>query len=107
MDHCLFYFEDSNCSTPRGIIPLENIRARQITEIVQHPHCMELYSTTSDSMIVCKIENGGNVPKSTHSNIRLAADSDSDLRQWILAIEQSSVSSVTSVTIDLLFLKVA
>jgi hypothetical protein len=51
---------------------------------------MELYSTSSDTMIVCKIESGGNVPKSTHSNIRLAADSQEELQQWISAIEQSS-----------------
>ncbi|KAI6177276.1 Sec7 domain protein [Aphelenchoides bicaudatus] len=90
MEHCLFYFEDSDCACPRGIIPLESVRTRKVTDIVQHPHCMELYSITSESMTVCKIESGGNVPKSTHSNIRLAADSEEELRQWMLAIEQSS-----------------
>lgn len=50
---------------------------------------MELYSIASESLVVCKIETGGNV-QSTHSSIRLSADSEEELQQWISAIEQSS-----------------
>ncbi|KAI6215449.1 hypothetical protein M3Y94_00386300 [Aphelenchoides besseyi] len=90
MEHCLFYFENEDSNAPRGIIPLENLNVRSVSDSVQHPYCLELYPTTTDSVTICKLESAGSVPKSSHNSLRLAAETSQEAQEWISAIEQSS-----------------
>ncbi|CAD5222430.1 unnamed protein product [Bursaphelenchus xylophilus] len=89
MEHCLYYFEDHDTSAPRGIISLESIRFRKVEDRA-HPYCLELFSVTSDSVTVCKLESIGTVPKTSHGTIKLAAETEKDLKDWMTAIEQSA-----------------
>lgn len=59
-DNCLYYFEYTTDKEPRGIIPLENIRVREVHERSK-PHCFELYASGSDFIKACKTDSEGKV----------------------------------------------
>ena len=46
---------------PRGIIPLENIRVREVTTEKNKPHCFELYSAANEVIKACKTDSEGKV----------------------------------------------
>lgn len=61
-DNCLYYFEYTTDKEPRGIIPLENIEVREVSD--RHkPHCFELYAApgTTDFIKACKTDSEGKV----------------------------------------------
>ncbi|CAB0020072.1 unnamed protein product, partial [Nesidiocoris tenuis] len=61
-DNCLYYFEYTTDKEPRGIIPLENIRVREVQD--RHkPHCFELYAEASEFIKACKTDSEGKVAK--------------------------------------------
>jgi cytohesin len=48
---------------PKGIIPLENIQVREVTQ-EKRPHCFELFSLSgggSDVIKACKVDSDGKV----------------------------------------------
>jgi cytohesin len=59
-DNCLYYFEYTTDKEPRGIIPLENIQVREVSDRNKH-HCFELYATGSDFIKACKTDSEGKV----------------------------------------------
>ena len=59
-DNCLYYFEYTTDKEPRGIIPLENIKVREVTDR-NKPHCFELYASGSDFIKACKTDSEGKV----------------------------------------------
>ncbi|KAG8230896.1 hypothetical protein J437_LFUL002927 [Ladona fulva] len=59
-DNCLYYFEYTTDKEPRGIIPLENIRVREVQD--RHkPHCFELHATGTEFIKACKTDSEGKV----------------------------------------------
>ena len=46
---------------PRGIIPLENIRVREVSTEKNKPHCFELYSAGNEVIKACKTDSEGKV----------------------------------------------
>ncbi|XP_054012526.1 cytohesin-1 isoform X5 [Hylaeus anthracinus] len=59
-DNCLYYFEYTTDKEPRGIIPLENIKVREVQD--RHkPHCFELYAAGSEFIKACKTDSEGKV----------------------------------------------
>uniref|UniRef100_A0A1B0FYA9 Cytohesin-1 n=1 Tax=Phlebotomus papatasi TaxID=29031 RepID=A0A1B0FYA9_PHLPP len=60
-DNCLYYFEYTADKEPRGIIPLENISVREISDR-NKPHCFELYACGGADIIkACKTDSEGKV----------------------------------------------
>ena len=59
-DNCLYYFEYTTDKEPRGIIPLENIQVREVSDRHKH-HCFELYASGSDFIKACKTDSEGKV----------------------------------------------
>ena len=59
-DNCLYYFEFTTDKEPRGIIPLENIRVREVTERSKQ-HCFELFSANNEVIKACKTDSEGKV----------------------------------------------
>ena len=59
-DNCLYYFEYTTDKEPRGIIPLENIQVREVSDRNKH-HCFELYASGSDFIKACKTDSEGKV----------------------------------------------
>ena len=59
-DNCLYYFEFTTDKEPRGIIPLENIRVREVPDRSK-PHCFELYSAVNEVIKACKTDSEGKV----------------------------------------------
>lgn len=58
----MYYFEYTTDKEPRGIIPLENIEVREVSD--RHkPHCFELYAApgTTDFIKACKTDSEGKV----------------------------------------------
>jgi len=60
-DNCLYYFEFTTDKEPRGIIPLENIRVREVSTERNKPHCFELYSAGNEVIKACKTDSEGKV----------------------------------------------
>ncbi|CAD5217631.1 unnamed protein product [Bursaphelenchus okinawaensis] len=87
MENCLYYFEDQQMGNPRGIISLESIRFRMVEDRTR-PFCLELFSISADAVTVCKMESVGTVPKTSHGTIKLAAETEKELKEWMSAIEQ-------------------
>lgn len=59
-DNCLYYFEYTTDKEPRGIIPLENIKVREVTDRHKN-HCFELYASGCDFIKACKTDSEGKV----------------------------------------------
>ena len=59
-DNCLYYFEFTTDKEPRGIIPLENIRVREVADRGKQ-HCFELFSSVNEVIKACKTDSEGKV----------------------------------------------
>ena len=59
-DNCLYYFEFTTDKEPRGIIPLENIRVREVADRSK-PHCFELFAAGNEVIKACKTDSDGKV----------------------------------------------
>ena len=66
-DNCLYYFEFTTDKEPRGIIPLENIRVREVAERGKQ-HCFELYSSVNEVIKACKTDSEGKVVEGISSS---------------------------------------
>ena len=64
-DNCLYYFEFTTDKEPRGIIPLENIRVREVPDRSK-PHCFELYSADNEVIKACKTDSEGKVVEGSY-----------------------------------------
>merc|ERR1712203_268193 len=56
-DNCLYYFEFTTDKEPRGIIPLENIKIREVTDRSKS-HCFELFCEGNEVIKACKTDRG-------------------------------------------------
>jgi cytohesin len=87
-DKCLYYFEFSTDKEPRGIIPLENVRAH-VVEDKSRPYSFEIYSNTSDVIKACKTDSDGRLVEGKHTTYRMAASCAEEMNSWINAIQRS------------------
>lgn len=88
-DNCLYYFEFTTDKEPRGIIPLENIRVREVSTERNKPHCFELYSAGNEVIKACKTDSEGKVVEGKHTVYRMSASTEEEREEWIKCIQQS------------------
>ena len=69
-DNCLYYFEFTTDKEPRGIIPLENIRVREVSDRSKQ-HCFELFSANNEVIKACKTASEGKVVEGKEFTITL------------------------------------
>ncbi|KAF0760930.1 cytohesin-1 [Aphis craccivora] len=89
-DNCLYYFEYTTDKEPRGIIPLENIEVREVSD--RHkPHCFELYAApgTTDFIKACKTDSEGKVVEGKHTVYRMSAATAEEKDEWTKCLKQS------------------
>ena len=96
-DNCLYYFEFTTDKEPRGIIPLENIRVREVTDRSKQ-HCFELFSANNEVIKACKTDSEGKVVEGKHSVYRMSASTEEEKDEWIKCIQNLPTSSSTSST---------
>jgi len=87
-DNCLYYFEYTTDKEPRGIIPLENIQVREVSDRNKH-HCFELYASGSDFIKACKTDSEGKVVEGKHTVYRMSAATPEEKDEWIKCVRQS------------------
>ncbi|KAJ4446274.1 Cytohesin-1 [Periplaneta americana] len=87
-DNCLYYFEYTTDKEPRGIIPLENIQVREVSDRHKH-HCFELYASGSDFIKACKTDSEGKVVEGKHTVYRMSAATPEEKDEWIKCVRQS------------------
>jgi len=87
-DNCLYYFEFTTDKEPRGIIPLENIKIREVADR-NKPHCFELFSGGNEVIKACKTDSEGKVVEGKHTVYRMSAATEEEKEEWIKCIQQS------------------
>lgn len=87
-DNCLYYFEFTTDKEPRGIIPLENIQVREVTDR-NKPNCFELFSVNNEIIKACKTDSEGKVVEGKHSVYRMSASTLDEKEEWIKCIKAS------------------
>ncbi|XP_013064851.2 cytohesin-1-like isoform X2 [Biomphalaria glabrata] len=89
-DNCLYYFQYTTDKEPKGIIPLENIQVREVTNERSRPNSFELFSPGSTDIIkACKVDSDGRVVEGRHNVYRMAANTVEDKEEWINCIRSS------------------
>merc|ERR1711874_422386 len=87
-DNCLYYFEFTTDKEPRGIIPLENIKVREVADR-NKTHCFELFSSGNEVIKACKTDSEGKVVEGKHTVYRMSASTEDEKEDWIKCIQQS------------------
>jgi len=87
-DNCFYYFEFTTDKEPRGIIPLENIKVREITDRNKE-HCFELFSAGNEVIKACKTDSEGKVVEGKHTVYRMSASTEEEKDEWIKCIQRS------------------
>ncbi|XP_046989261.1 cytohesin-1 isoform X2 [Schistocerca americana] len=90
-DNCLYYFEYTTDKEPRGIIPLENIQVREVTDRHKH-HCFELYASGSDFIKACKTDSEGKVVEGKHTVYRMSAATPEEKDEWIKCVRRATLT---------------
>lgn len=89
-DNCLYYFEYTTDKEPKGIIPLENIRVREVNaDKTNKPNCFEIHSGNHEIIKACKLDSEGKVVEGKHTVYRMSASKAEDKDEWIYAIKAS------------------
>ena len=92
-DKCLYYFEYTTDKEPRGIIPLENVDIREISDRGGRQFCFELYSAIGEVIKACKTDTEGRVIEGRHSVYRMAAATVEEKDAWVEGIRASTSRS--------------
>jgi len=85
-DNCLYYFEFTTDKEPRGIIPLENIKIREVTDRSKQ-HCFELFCDGNEVIKACKTDSEGKVVEGKHTVYRMSASTEEEKDDWIKCIQ--------------------
>jgi len=88
-NRCLYYFQDNVESKPKGIVPLENVKVREIGEKDGKSHCFEIYTEGEGFVKGCRTDPSGTVVLATHKSYVLSADSAQKCSDWLTVIEES------------------
>jgi len=84
-DNCLYYFEFTTDKEPRGIIPLENIKIREVADRSKQ-HCFELFCSGNEVIKACKTDSEGKVVEGKHTVYRMSASTEEEKDDWIKCI---------------------
>merc|ERR1740137_273719 len=87
-DNCLYYFEFTTDKEPRGIIPLENIKIREVADRSKQ-HCFELFCSGNEVIKACKTDSEGKVVEGKHTVYRMSASTEEEKDDWIKCIQRS------------------
>jgi len=85
-DNCLYYFEFTTDKEPRGIIPLENIKVRDVSDRNKQ-HCFELFCSGKEVIKACKTDSEGKVVEGKHTVYRMSASTEEEKDEWIKCIQ--------------------
>jgi len=85
-DNCLYYFEFTTDKEPRGIIPLENISIRDVSDRSKQ-HCFELFCSGNEVIKACKTDSDGKVVEGKHTVYRMSASTEDEKQDWIKCIQ--------------------
>lgn len=85
-DNCLYYFEFTTDKEPRGIIPLENISIRDVSDRSKQ-HCFELFCSGNEVIKACKTDSDGKVVEGKHTVYRMSASTEDEKEDWIKCIK--------------------
>jgi len=85
-DNCLYYFEFTTDKEPRGIIPLENIKIREVADRSKQ-HCFELFCSGNEVIKACKTDSEGKVVEGKHTVYRMSASTEEEKEDWIKCIQ--------------------
>jgi len=85
-DNCLYYFEFTTDKEPRGIIPLENIKIREVADRSKQ-HCFELFCSGNEVIKACKTDSEGKVVEGKHTVYRMSASTEEEKDDWIKCIQ--------------------
>ncbi|XP_035704912.1 cytohesin-1 [Folsomia candida] len=89
-DNCLYYFEFTTDKEPRGIIPLENVGVRVISDAPKAKQfTFEIFSKNSDFIKACKTDSDGRVVEGKHAVYRMSAGSEEERAVWVLCLKKS------------------
>jgi len=88
-DNCLYYFEFTTDKEPRGIIPLENISIRDVSDRSKQ-HCFELFCSGNEVIKACKTDSDGKVVEGKHTVYRMSASTEEEKDDWIKCIQCES-----------------
>jgi len=85
-DNCLYYFEFTTDKEPRGIIPLENISIRDVSDRSKQ-YCFELFCSGNEVIKACKTDSDGKVVEGKHTVYRMSASTEEEKQDWIKCIQ--------------------
>jgi cytohesin len=88
-DNCLYYFEFTTDKEPKGIIPLENVQVREVTNAHQQKNCFEIHSIGNDIIKACKTDSDGKVVEGKHNVYKISASSAEERDDWMKCIRAS------------------
>lgn len=86
--NCLYYFKDKNDTVPCGIIPLENLKVKEIP-----PNRFELYNQnqgdTKSTIKAAKTASDGKIIEGRHNSYLFEASKEDseDIKDWINSIQ--------------------
>jgi len=88
-DRCLYYFQHTAETAPKGIIPLENIAVRPLDDKDGKQWAFEIYNEAGDIVKGCKTDSSGTVVQGNHHHYRMSAASEEDRDLWMNCIRDS------------------
>jgi len=90
-ERCLFYFQHTAESVPKGIIPLENVAVRVVDGEGDKKWQFELFSDDKavETVKGCKTDKAGAVVMGNHKVYKMAASSEEDRDVWMKCIKEA------------------
>jgi len=88
-DRCLYYFQHTAETAPKGIIPLENVSVRALEDKEGTQWAFEIFNETGDIVKGCKTDSSGTVVRGHHHHYRMSASSAEERDIWIQCIRDS------------------
>jgi len=90
-DRCLYYFQHTAETVPKGIIPLENVCVRAVSGEGDKQWQFELFNKSAAVNTVkgCKTDKAGTVVVGNHKVYKMVAASEEERNEWIRCIEEA------------------
>ena len=89
----LYYFEGEKESSPKGLVPLENVVVRKLDEKKsERPFAFALSSSEEEGAVLKTAKGdgkGGSLTQGNHTSFVIAAESEEERRRWIVALRES------------------
>lgn len=84
---CLYYFENEGAKTPKGIVPLENLKVDALEGFKAKKNCFELTSNMEGGTVKgAKTNSKGQFVQARHASYKIAADTPEVMDEWIKCI---------------------